>query len=485
MKGFSSESERKQFGHDIDELMAIVNSGRGIEDSKDFLLEEIIGKGHGNPVSGHNRQHPISESTVGSKSKQHVPGRKKESRQVNYKIKRKKVKSLKEIVISPGWLKKALIILLAGIGTVTISAAIANHISKNAGVKGGDTSEPPESSITNEIGTEESSKEESSKEETSQKESSKEETGIEEPSKSQKGTIFSKNFEAVKACKEYRNNWFGEYIVETAETYGVDPNIALAQLKHESFGFRHETVLPSRFIDQGYAIPGDDGENFFNGTGYGLGQITVPEDAQVLKAVNIINGHQDEILINEDNAVNPFTNMQIYAMLNQDNQDRLLAVIIDKYNEAIGQENCFNINNIREILSGKHLGLPFDDQRAAKEIMNAVFNANIQCYNYGLRVTLDCVEFSSDGYFLEGKFTEKVREEHDSRDDFGDPNYRQHVLEGVSTDTVTNYVYELSGYVTYDITKPANEMFESYTYSPAPVQISWNYDSSNGQKVNS
>ncbi len=471
MKDFKSEEERKQYIRDMDELMAIVNSGPKSNKlpHSDLILEEIVKSGKPGVKVGSK---PAVSQNPSTHRSQQVP---------KYKIQKKKVKSRKKILIPPG-LKKALLIALAGIGVVAIGATIANCLSKTGWVKG-DPIDPPESSVV-EISHEESSKEESSILETSQEETSI----VEESSREEKrheGKTFSKDDDAISDCQEYRNNWFGEYIVETAVKYGVDPNYALAQLRHESIGFRHETVLPAVFMNQGHAIPGDDGNNFFNGTGYGIGQITVPEEDQVLKAVDILNGNQDTILINEQNAVNESTNVQIYAMLNQDNQDRILAVLIDYYNEAIGQKDCFSIDKIKRILSGEHLGLPFDEQRAAKEIMNAVFNANIQCYNYGLGDTLDCVEFSSDGYFLEDKFTQNVRYKHDSRDDFGDADYRQHVLAGVSTDKVTTYVYELSGYVTYDVTKPANDMFESYTYSPAPVQVAWNYDNPYGQRVNS
>ena len=131
MKDFKSEEERKQYIRDMDELMAIVNSGPKSNKlpHSDLILEEIVKSGKPGVKVGSK---PAVSQNPSTHRSQQVP---------KYKIQKKKVKSRKKILIPPG-LKKALLIALAGIGVVAIGATIANCLSKTGWVKG-DPIEPP------------------------------------------------------------------------------------------------------------------------------------------------------------------------------------------------------------------------------------------------------------------------------------------------------------------------------------------------------
>lgn len=278
--------------------------------------------------------------------------------------------------------------------------------------------------------------------------------------------FFTKDIDVAEKVDDYLQTDLGEYISLTSEKYGFDGALSMAHLYHESWGGKHIDVLPENYaslltdeegnsyVDTGaIVVPGDDGFNVFNGSNYGIGQLTL--DGSVVTGENVITGEKKTMVMNMETALNVFNNIEVAMMLNQDNLNRIYYLLESEYKQCVGD----NVE-IRE-----------------DQVLNASFLSYLQCYNYGLPRMMEIYDnyniFDKDGTFNFDNFQQGIDDvyyhpqryfgEDTNEDTYGSNTYINSILAICPKDKVDIYISAHNRYYTFDISKSPDKMVD-YSY---------------------
>ena len=279
----------------------------------------------------------------------------------------------------------------------------------------------------------------------------------------QEKIFFTKDSIGAQKVDDYLQTDLGEYISLTSEKYGFDGALSMAHLYHESWGGKHIDVLPENYaslltdeegnsyVDTGaIVVPGDDGFNVFNGSNYGIGQLTL--DGSVVTGEDVITGDKKTLVMNMETALNVFNNIEIAMMLNQDNLNRIYYLLESEYKQCVG-----NNVEIRE-----------------DQVLNASFLSYLQCYNYGLPRMMEIYDnyniFDENGTFNFDNFQKGIDDVHDhperyfgentTETAYGSNTYINSILAICPKENVDIYFKAHNCYYTFNISKSPDKMVD-------------------------
>lgn len=292
---------------------------------------------------------------------------------------------------------------------------------------------------------------------------------------SKSSRYFVSNSQNMTKCEEFKQTEFGKYVKRVCIKYGQDYDLLVAQFYLESH-LEHYDVLPAYYFVGSSPVTNDNGQNWFNGTGYGMTQLTV--DGSVYDARVVATNELVELTNNEENAADPYTNVELGVMLWQDNQFRTFYLILESYNEAIGIKDCFTYDNIKKILNGESVDLPVaDEKKCVNQIMSALGIASLDNYNHGLGNFENYILpgiFDENGNFLYDKYRQNIYDFCSTHEDSGDPKYIDNVMANFNNDEFKFYVNKLDGFATFSICRNPSECFVKF--EPKDVVYSYEED---------
>ena len=194
----------------------------------------------------------------------------------------------------------------------------------------------------------------------------------------------------------------GFYIKKYSEIYGIDPHIMAAICKIESLTLNHDDCIP--------------GGRFYTGYGVGITELDfdkeyAEEHEVYVEAINYSTGEVDRVRLNMENAVNLETNIQISAMLFQNNINAmngniLLAIQCHNFGEPMVR-HVLKVNGLYDCIGD------FSDLRW----LDAMLDAHLHPYNY----------LSNDEW------------DYEKLGEYGGKNYVQKVLKFCERDAVYRY----------------------------------------------